>query len=948
MYVPKLAIKKSVFAVAATLGPCLVLPMSALAQTSDTAEVKTERVEITGSSIKRIDAETALPVTILKREDIERIGAVSTEELVKQLTALSSAGSATTAAGATGFGGGNIATVSLRGLGSARTLVLINGRRTSVYGGGSAGVSGSSVDVNSIPISAIERIEVLKDGASAIYGSDAVAGVVNFILRKDFKGVEATATYGQPTAGTRGADKHASLFAGFGDLANDGYNLSLNVNLQQIDPIFGADRRYANRLNVAEQNDKLSSIAFPANIFLYNKKSRVVSSLAPNCGPVSQVSPFRPTICTFDNSQYISIQPKTEKANLMLNGRLTLNANTEGYFESNFNENKITTTTQPVLFSGGTLPAGNPYNAQFKQLVTTQYAAQEAALKAQKKSFFKSPLGAASFLLPPTSPYYPTAFAAANGSAGFPLALFFRDVPNGPRRTLDVADNLRFLTGIRGTIGKWDYDTGILYSQSKVQESLQSGYAQFSKALPILNSGLINPFGPTTDANALAALQGATFTGTTFTTKTSVLSVDAKASREIFMLPAGAANLAVGAELRKEKFAYDPSIAIQTGDISGLGGNSFPVVASRNVASAYAELSLPVVKNLDTDFAVRFDHYQRVGDTVNPKASVRWQPTKSILLRSSVGTGFRAPSLTDLFTSQATSPTSNGTRDPVRCANPATGSASDCSAQFITITGGNPDLQPEKSIAYTFGVLMEPTKDLSLGLDFFAVNLKNAIVTGGLSTNAILQDAASAAKYSSFIQRGAPDGNPSGVGPIISILQTNANLFKTKVTGVDVDMRYIVRPVAAQKVTFRLTGTYLNKYDVQGSDGSYTNALDQANNANGGGVILRWRHVASATWESGPWVASLAQNYQKAYTDTLASNAVAGSPLRRVSQYQTFDTQLTYSGIKSTKLTLGIKNLLNQDPPYTNNASNFLGGYDVTYADVRGRFIYLTATYRFQ
>jgi iron complex outermembrane receptor protein len=163
-------------------------------------------VVITGSSIKRIDGETALPVQILKRADIERIGATSTEELVKQLSSLSSAGSSTTAANASGYGGGNIATVSLRGLGGARTLVLVNGRRASVYGGGSAGSAGSSVDVNSIPLSAIERVEVLKDGASAVYGSDAIAGVVNFILRKRLQGRRSSGTYGQPTRASLGRD----------------------------------------------------------------------------------------------------------------------------------------------------------------------------------------------------------------------------------------------------------------------------------------------------------------------------------------------------------------------------------------------------------------------------------------------------------------------------------------------------------------------------------------------------------------------------------------------------------------------------------------------------------------------------------------------------------------------------------------------------------------------
>src|SRR5450830_1177431 len=251
--------KRCAMLVAATFAPALLVSLPAFAQDG---AAPMERVVVTGSSIKRIDGETALPVQILKREDIERTGAATTEELVKQISAFSSAGSVSTAAAA-GTQTGSIAALSLRGLGSARTLVLINGRRASVYGGGSGGLAGASVDVNSIPLSAIERVEVLKDGASAVYGSDAIAGVVNFILRKDFTGIELTAGYGAPViAGPHGGQKRYSLLAGIGD---DSYNLTFGANFQTVQAILGADHPYASRLNVGQQNDLLSNIAFPSN-----------------------------------------------------------------------------------------------------------------------------------------------------------------------------------------------------------------------------------------------------------------------------------------------------------------------------------------------------------------------------------------------------------------------------------------------------------------------------------------------------------------------------------------------------------------------------------------------------------------------------------------------------------------------------------------------------------
>ena len=922
-------LKRSVALVAATLAPALFVPAHAAGQATDPGADTMQRVVVTGSQIKRIDGETALPVQILKRADIERIGASSTEELVKQLSSLSSAGSATTVANASGVGGANIATVSLRGLGGARTLVLVNGRRVSVYGGGSGGAAGSSVDINSIPLSAIERVEVLKDGASAVYGSDAIAGVVNFILRKDFDGIELTGTFGQPSQGSAGKDKKATLFAGWGKLGEDNYNVTFALNLQETNAIFGADRDFASRLNVAQRNDLTSSITFPSNVLI---GSALKNPQLPNCGPVSVVSPFTPTRCSFDNSQYGSIQPYSKKANLLSNGRLTLSPNAEAYFEAAYSDNKSVSSTQPVpLAYNAITTASNPYVPAF------------AALKAQ----YPSLTGLGGFVLVPTSPYYPAAFAAANGVAGKPLLLNYRDVVNGARSTEDDSKNARLLLGMRGTWSGWDLDTAALYNESRVNEDLLAGYAQYSKALPIFNSGVINPFGDTTDQTALDAVRAAEFRGTAFSSKTSTASVDLKGSRELFNLANGAVALALGAELRREKFEYDPSVAIQTGDIAGLGGNAFPVTGARTVASAYAELSAPLARKLDLDVAARYDRYQGVGSTVNPKASVRWQPTDTFLFRSSVGTGFRAPSLTDLYTPQATSITANGTRDPIRCPNVATGAATDCSFQFTTLTGGNPNLQPEKSLSYTIGVLIEPVKELSVSIDAFRVNLKNAIVVGGLSSTYFLATAARANQYAAFIQRGAPDGNASGVGPIIGILQTNANLFKTQLAGVDIDAKYAWRLASGNRITARMSGTYLGKYDVQGPDGSYTSSLDQALNASGG-VVLRWKHNATIGYEMGKLGASLSQNYQKAYTDALSSLAAAGSTPRRVDAYQTFDAQVTYAGWKSTKLTLGIKNLFDRDPPYTNLTSNFLGGYDVSYSDPRGRFVYVTAAYTFR
>jgi iron complex outermembrane receptor protein len=457
----------------------------------------------------------------------------------------------------------------------------------------------------------------------------------------------------------------------------------------------------------------------------------------------------------------------------------------------------------------------------------------------------------------------------------------------------------------------------------------------------LLDSGVINPFGPTTDPAAIAAAQAAEFHGTVYSSKTSITGIDAKATRELWDLRGGPVGVAVGAQFNEERFQFDPAVAFQIGDIGGFGGNIFGVDRKRHITSAFTEVAAPVLRSLELDVGVRYDNYQNTGTTTNPKFSFKWTPVRELLVRGSVGSGFRAPSLTNLYSPQATSVTANNSRDPIRCPNVQTGAAADCSNQFATLTGGNPDLKPEKSLNRTLGIIFEPIPEFSAGIDFFWINLKDSIVGGGLSSATILANAQNATTFSNFIIRGAPDGNPSGVGPIVSILQTTSNLFRLKVTGYDVDLRWRAIP---RRLVFALSGTYFMHYDQQNFDGSYTSQLDRAISVTGG-ALPRWKHTASATYTTGPWVATLYQYYQKSYVDQPAN--VVPTP-RKVASYETFDGQLEFNGFRHLQLALGVKNIFDRDPPYTNFAGQFAAGYDVSYADVRGRFVYGTARWTFK
>jgi iron complex outermembrane recepter protein len=884
-------------------------------------------VTITGTSIKRINAETALPVQVLKQEDIARTGASSVEELMRQISSADSAGNLG-AAQETGAQTGAISTISLRGLTSARTLVLINGRRSAVYGGGSNGPNGSSVDISSIPISMIERVEILKDGASAIYGSDAIAGVVNFILRQNYQGLEMTAEGGTPAHAGGGTDEKISALGGTGDLKQDRYNVTLGLDFEHQNALMGAHRDFATRYSPGYGNDVTSSFAFPANVALPGKGTR--NPNFPNCGPDSLADANFPNQCRFDNSPFDSLEPEFKKINVHLNGGFAVTDASNLYSEASFTQVKTTTTVQPVPLSyTNPLLPGNPYNAFLANLLATQYPNYHNTAVVP---------GTGAFLLPPTSPYYPTAFASANGVNGQPLNLIYRDFANGLRNTEDTANTVRVVGGFKGTAAGWDYDTSALYSEVRVKEDLESGYPLYSQIMPLLDSGTINPFGPTTDPAALAAAQAAEFIGQDFSSKTSLTSLNSTASRRLLTLPGGPLSGAAGAELRRETFDYDPAAAVQSGDIAGQGGNQLPESAARSVESAFLEFNAPLITGFEADAAVRYDHYQSIGSTVNPKLSLRWQPQTWVLLRGAVGTGFRAPSLTDLYAAQARSITGNGTRDPIQCAvfdpnNPS------CSFQFTTITGGNPNLTPEKSRTFTLGTVLEPVQHLSLDVDSFWIFLRNQIVVGGLNYATILQNAQTATQFANLITRDAS-------GQIVSISQTNANLFKTDVSGLDVDLRYSIPVADLGTVTLLGNGSYFYKYDAQNSDGTWTGQLDKGlNQVSNGGIVSRFRYNATSIFETKTWSASVTQNFQKRYRDAVSS--ITLQP-RRVAAYDTIDAQTVYTGLKSFTFTVGARNLFDKNPPYANYASstnNFVGGYDVSYGDPLGRFVYARVKY---
>lgn len=877
-----------------------------------------QEVVVTGSRIRQTD-QGALPVTTITAQQIEQTGAVNAEQLLDTVSVALQGNSNTVGATGSGATSGGVSSVSLRGLGSQRTLVLINGKR--VAGGGTI-TDSTTVDVNSIPFAALEKVDVLKDSASAVYGSDAIAGVINFITRDNYQGFQASA-YGGGTTQGGGDVKRFNVMGGYGDLLKDRFNVMLTANYQKENPLYGAQRDFAKSgINVGAGNDVSSGNTFPANVSIpiAGGKPITANPMAGNCG-LSVTDPLNhpTTRCRFDPSPFVSLLPQAERANVYGAAHFALTDEIQLYGDVSYTENKTRYIIQPVPLSNQfALPPNNPL-------------------------FNLAPYnGSATINLAPSSPYYPTAWVKGiTGGATPVLNVFYRDFLSGNRDLTDTSKAPRVTLGVKGTAAGWDFDAGFLYSQTQLLEYDNNGYPAYSKILPLLNSGQVNFFGPTTDPTVLAAAQAANYNGTAYETKTTIEEFEASGSREIVTLPGGPLALAVDATIRKELFQTDPSAAIQSGDISGYGGNFFPLAVQRNVVGTSLELQVPVIDGLTVNPAVRYDHYQGTGGKTTPKVALRWKPMQEVMLRGSYSKGFRAPSLSELYAPVTQGVSSPGLSDPYRC--PTTGSSLDCNTQFNIALGGNTRLKPETSDTYTLGFVVEPVTGLSLDVDAFSIKLKNTIIFG-VDPAAVL---AAPGLYGNLITRGPPDTTCAGCpGPITSIAQTNTNFGETDVKGADFDLRYRLPATPFGNFTFSMLGTYYATYREEQPDGSFLNVAGKVSPiTNGaGGVIPRWHHYATLDWAQGPWDVSVSDNYQSAYQD-LPSTITQVT--RVVSSYNTVDLQGTWTGIQHLKLQVGARNLFNTNPPYSNvgGQNYFQAGYDPGYADPRGLFVYGQVTY---
>jgi len=862
--------------------------------------IKLEKVQVTGSHILQPEIESALPLQIITREDIDRSGATTVSELMARVSANILGANDRTSQFSDQPG---LSSINLRGIGSGSTLVLLNGRRVANYA-----FDGGAVDVNSIPLSVVDRVEILKDGASAIYGTDAIAGVVNIILRRDFRGIELTG-YGGWTEHGGGNQKQVSLIAGYGDLAKDGFNAFVTASYQKDDALAAIARPFSRTGYLPDQGVLgINPVGtFPANIFSFETGGLYNPGYASGCAPPSSLpatfdfgsGPF--PACGFDFAPFTNTIPQAERGGAFGRVALRLGADHLLFAEIGYQRNTFAIQSAPT-------PA----------------------------SFFTTPAGI-SFYYPASGPYYPTDFAAANGLSGN-LELFYRMVPLGPRIEDVTTSAWRAVVGAEGLLDGWNYAAGLAYSRNQQNEVLKSGFVSAQGLVDAMATGLINPFGAS-GPEGDALLASTELSGRAHWSKGTTLDFDLKGSKEVYALPAGPLAIALGIDARRERFENRFADFVAAGDVMGLSFANQAVAGSRNVQSAFVEAIVPIVQSFEAQVAARYDHYSDFGDTTNPKIALRWQPLKMLLLRGSWGTGFRAPTLYDLFTPQQQGGvTSDPHDDPVRC--PVTKSPQDCSVFYPRVVGGNPTLQPETSEQVNAGIVMEPVKGLSFEVDYWKIN-KNQYI-GTIDANTVFDNFAHWAPTN--IVRGPVDpAYPDLPGPIKQVVLVNQNLGHLRTWGIDVGVKWRGPATPIGRFGFALDGTYLIEWKLQPDGLTYVSGVGAANLLLPAGPFPRWRHHASLDWDYGRWGATLAQTYQSGYGD---SNEIPPEiPPNRVSSYDVWDVQARYSGFKNMAIALGVKNLMDRAPPFTNAAPT---GWDPQYADPRGRIFYARLTYAFE
>lgn len=883
------------------------------------AQQQLERVEITGSAVRRIQAETALPVQIIKREDIERSGATSVTDLIQQLPSMQNF---TNEGASVGGGGQGFAGASIHNLGETRTLVLFNGRRLAQYAGQTLTGALAGIDLNTIPLASIERVEVLTDGASALYGADAVGGVINFITRKNFTEGDITVGVSAPKGGAN--ESRISLAKGFGNLDKDRFNVMVGLNFDKRNKLDSSDREFA-RTGVI--NFQLGG----RNVSFFNGSPRSI-----------------PGNVTHDNGT-----PADENDDYLVNPYLVQNGVCptkhvqleQACYYDYVSDLEIYPERERAAFLA---------QANFKLADNHTLFAEFLTSKAKNMNRIAPPPG--ELLIGPTSPFW-NSVLIANPGATVPAVIPYRASDVGKRSTLDKTDAQHLVFGAEGMLAGWDYNASFAHSVNKYDSSLHGGWVKLNAFFAALDSGLVNPFvlPGNQSAAAMDALMNSQIRGFWEGGKSTLNTVQLRGSRELMDLPGGRLAMATGISHMKEKFQKTASSLAQGQGDTRFGDTAaiIPYGADRDATGVFGELVAPVHKTLELTGSVRHDKYSDFGDATTAKVSARYQPTSSILIRGSYGTGFKAPTVPQVnATEQEYGVTSGNYTCGAALAAIAASLGAACPAgnvQYNVRAAGNKNLQPEKSKQWTVGFRVEPSSDLSVGADLWQVHLRDTI--SQIDEATVFSDPARwASQFTTYTDPGTGQR-------LIALLSDNRNLGDNIQRGIDFDARArFATPLGRLTTQLGLTYWLKDKYQFT-PGGEFFTSLGKF--GPDGNVTFRWQGKLQTTLEHGAFAHTFGLNFKSGYKDQTytAADFAVFDPVTfdsfdyagEVKRYVTLDWQTSWNVRKNINLTAGMLNVFDIDPPRSLKSAGGgqMIGYDDRYYDPRGRTIYANLSFKF-
>jgi len=958
--------RRSVGGIAAVLGASLVSLAATAADTATPAPAP-ELVEIvvTGSSIaQRLDS-SSLPVTLLTADEIAKTGYTSATDLLQNLPGMQGF---VPASSSVNGGGGGVTTAAVHSLPSKYTLVLVDGQRMAGFELGSVQGEGFGVNLNSIPLDAVERVEVLTDGASALYGADAIAGVVNFVLKKDQ--TEGSVYYNASIPSqSGGASWNAGISKGFGDLSSDGWNILLTFSHDIQDKLEASQRAVssrgayfpfsANGTNYIFNNR--TSNTEPANVII----SQLGVSYNPyfqangNCGQGALAAPLTvggSTTCRFNYAATVEDIPGYKRDSGLLKATFDLHEAGKVWGEAVISQFDMTSQFAPPAQPFGISPTD------------------------------PSTMGLWNTYVQP--------YLTATGQTATQATLGYRAVSAGGR-TDDWQTKMRHLAvGWDGSFFDWDFKAAVVSSHGVLTDIAAGGYLDSSQFFSAIASGAYDPV----LATGASALDTAILHSPFSQSFSDVTTFSLGAQHKLFDLAGGASILSVGAEYDRYKYRIDdsPLILSQSGFSSQpanpdypIGGNygQVPFEADRNNWGLFGEWLFPILNELNVTTSVRFDDYAKVhsdevfsavanpatgvqdqlpaaklGNTFSDttyKVSFRYTPIQMVSFRGSYGTGFKAPNLNDI----AGALTFNGaTAGSYACPFPGSPGCLPGSAQYDLLAGPNGQsgaqgLKPEKSTQWGFGVRVEPLPQLSFALDYWNVKIKNQVESQGIAEQVAFNNPSA---YTSLFVN--PYIDPAGKFQTIALEQVPFNGGEAQYSGIDLNANYLV-DLGFGTFKANWSGTYMLKQQYTDGPG-LPELTDLGVFGPDQQVVFRIISNLELSLQTGGWVNTLMTHYKSGYRDEgySAGSAVVflanpdgslGAPTAfgglKVPSYTTFDWQTAYNIEKHIRLTAGIRNIANKDPPLslqTGGGGN-QSGYDGRYYDPIGRTYYVRGDVKF-